>query len=664
MWSVLLSTEGDYHFKVMFLEKEFDSVKELLSNAPEFIDHYPDFTKWLSNALAEASDGKRLVYGLSRPRVGLAGATELELVGISIVKIRNETAELKTLFIQNDFRNNGQKYGRTLYKKVEEHLAKKGITKIMTDVPFENKEVTWFLIQQGFQINGLIDRYKKDDSNYILSKDVVGYYTGDNFDWHNIVSWLLKNIYQVEIDSIQKTSIEDCSMIPISNCNQNLLDKSLPHIKGVSLVCDSNITCENVDEINKVLESQVENVLMIFLKDYDENVASPFNEEKHIVLNENRVYQACGCPLPPFKIEDISGMIVEMKRAYLEKIGDEEDEFTYMKGSAVGKFLEEDDMVIFYVEDDDHNPGGLVGFGKVKEVSCGSPNQLWSIYKDRNPLFSEDDFKKFTSYRDEVIAIAVKDYQKISIIKYREFLTIFQQVIFTKKLGNMYINEDFVTLFRDFIVTKNVTPSKQVISIDEIKKSYSAYYNKDHINKDFLLLDIISACQQLQIRLAHKKLDENTRNSIIVMQLANRGYKASDQSLCGTSATGKSAGEVDIKIEDGIGNAVSIGEAFILKSLDKSVIDLHLNKIFGYDRNGLSPNFIIVYVESQKFVNLWEKYLDHLQEIEFEYPICEEIKDVSEKLIEDSDIKVALVKHERNGVIVDIYHIFINIVYN
>ncbi|MCD4821884.1 MAG: hypothetical protein K8R11_07425 [Methanococcoides sp.] len=127
----------------------------------------------------------------------------------------------------------------------------------------------------------------------------------------------------------------------------------------------------------------------------------------------------------------------------------------------------------------------------------------------------------------------------------------------------------------------------------------------------------------------------------------------------GISATGKSAGEVDIKIEDGKGNAISICEAFILKSLNRTVIDLHVTKIFGYDSNGLTPNFILVYAESQDFINLWTKYLEYIPDISFDYQLVEGIKDVSEQHSECTDIKVALAKHERNGSFVDVYHIFV-----
>lgn len=664
MWSVLLSTEGDYQFKVLFLENEFESVKALLKDAPEFINHYPDFNNWLSNALHEASIGKRLVYGLYLPRVTPMGTADLKLIGVSIVKIRNETAELKTLFIGKNFRNDSKRYGTNLYQKVEEQLAKKGVTRVVTDVPYENKLVIWFLIQQGFQINGLIDRYKKGDSNYLLSKDVKGYYTEDNFDWHKIVSWFLENIYQVKIDYIQKTPNKACNLVPILNCNLNIVNDSLPPIKGVSLICDMDVTLENIKEIEDILESQVENVLMIFLKNFDESNRCLLNQDKYLIFNEKQVYQECGCPIPSFNIERISGIIVEMKRDYFEKFTDSEKEYTYIKGSAVGKFVKENDLIIFYVDSDVNNPyGGLVGYGKINEVYCGSPYQLWSKYEDKNPLFSEEDFKKFSNYRNEVIAIAFKDYIEIDIIHYEEFIKLFQNVIFTKELGNMYVNEDFVKSFTSYVETKRGRSSQQLIPTDSIVES-GIHSDEEKSSKleEMLLADLISACQHLQGRAKAVNSDENSRNSIITLTLTayHHGYTSHDQSLYGSSATGKSSGEVDIRFEDNLGNTISICEAFILKSIDTSVIDNHLIKIFRYDSNGLNRNYIVVYAESNNFIALWSRYLEHIKTIDFEYPIVQDVEDISNGISKCTDIKVALVKHGRSDRLIEIYHIFVN----
>jgi predicted transcriptional regulator len=353
-----------------------------------------------------------------------------------------------------------------------------------------------------------------------------------------------------------------------------------------------------------------------------------------------------------------------MKRDYFEKINDNRKEFTYIKGAAVGKFVKKNDLIIFYVDSDDKNPyGELVGYGKINEVYCGSPDQLWSKYEDRNPLFSEKDFKKFSSYRNEVIAISFEDYKEIEIIRYDEFLQLFQEVIFTKELGNMYVSEDFVRLFISHIVANRERLSQPLSVADSIIELDINPNMEKHVElEEQLLIDLVSACQHLQGRAKAINSDENSRNSIITLTLTayQHGYTLHDQSLYGRSATGKSSGEVDIRFEDNAGNTISICEAFILKSLDTNVIDKHLTKIFGYDSNGLNRNYIVIYAESNRFIDLWSRYLRHIQTISFEYPLAEDIEDVSSQVSKCADIKVGLVKHERNGRFVEVYHIFVN----
>jgi GNAT superfamily N-acetyltransferase len=157
--------ESEDQFRTLYLKEEFDEVKDLLIENSGFIGYYPDFNRWLEKALEDASNGDRLVYALYKP-VYNERQLNSKMVSVAIVKIAGESAELKCLFIDEVTKSND--YGRILYQQVEEQLARKGIGKIITDVPYENKELNWFLIQNGFQINGLIERYKKGNFDYIL----------------------------------------------------------------------------------------------------------------------------------------------------------------------------------------------------------------------------------------------------------------------------------------------------------------------------------------------------------------------------------------------------------------------------------------------------------------------------------------------------------------
>ena len=122
-------------------------------------------------------------------------------------------------------------------------------------------------------------------------------------------------------------------------------------------------------------------------------------------------------------------------------------------------------------------------------------------------------------------------------------------------------------------------------------------------------IDIISymclAASQLQGNYLNINNNEDSRNSFIATILSNKGAISKDQSRWGKSEAGKLQGEIDIKIEDNEGLTLSILEGFNLDYCNRSVINRHIGKIFGYDPNGLRDNFIFVYSETKNFISLF-----------------------------------------------------------
>jgi small GTP-binding protein domain len=196
------------------------------------------------------------------------------------------------------------------------------------------------------------------------------------------------------------------------------------------------------------------------------------------------------------------------------------------------------------------------------------------------------------------------------------------------------------------------------VSIQTLLKGFEYKFPESYTEED-ILKNLISVCSRLQgiVKCVHS--DEDSRNTIFTGLLESRGIIAKDQTRWGQSATGISCGELDFKIQDTKGRPIAVCEAFNLKLLDKKRINDHLTKLFGYDPNGLKQNFILVYSEANKFINLWEKYLFHIRGMNFKYPILN-VEDISDKISEFAEIKIALSTHQRNVNITKIYHIFMN----
>jgi small GTP-binding protein len=191
--------------------------------------------------------------------------------------------------------------------------------------------------------------------------------------------------------------------------------------------------------------------------------------------------------------------------------------------------------------------------------------------------------------------------------------------------------------------------SVEEVSLEKLLKGYELPKPKKDILKT-----LITTAHHLQGIAMTMKSDEDSRNGFIALVLSIHGIYVKDR---GSSASGKSSGEVDIKIETPDRETEAIIEAFNLKSLDRTVIKSHLTKIFGYDTSGLAHNFIIVYTEVQDFLGLWKKYLNHIPGIDFQYKLLGKPEELETGFAE---IKLARTKHLRQGKETTLYHLFVN----
>lgn len=121
-------------------------------------------------------------------------------------------------------------------------------------------------------------------------------------------------------------------------------------------------------------------------------------------------------------------------------------------------------------------------------------------------------------------------------------------------------------------------------------------------------------------------------------------------------------GELDIRIVDNNNELMHILEAFILKSLNTTVIKEHLDKIFDYDLNGLPFNVIIIYSKTNDFSSLWTKYLGYLAHFNWRSPLINnKVDEISEEIFCPAEIKACLTNHLREKQKCKIYHFFVNL---
>lgn len=133
-----------------------------------------------------------------------------------------------------------------------------------------------------------------------------------------------------------------------------------------------------------------------------------------------------------------------------------------------------------------------------------------------------------------------------------------------------------------------------------------------------VLADIIAIGNQLCLNslFRHDRSEDNI-NDYVRDMLINRGYEEiRDQTRHGLSASGKSAGEVDLLISKA-GKEAALIEELKLNCVNRRYIDSHIKKAIGnYNVLG-SATFLLAYVDVDDYESFWMDYLEYLESYDF-----------------------------------------------
>ena len=107
---------------------------------------------------------------------------------------------------------------------------------------------------------------------------------------------------------------------------------------------------------------------------------------------------------------------------------------------------------------------------------------------------------------------------------------------------------------------------------------------------------------------------EDRRNRRIRDDLIKIGYRISDQTQRGIRGIGKSGGELDMLVYNDFNEPWSIIEALCI-STSMHPWDQHLTKLLVHYNRGLSPLFLITYVDcdTEMWPNLWRRFSEHMR---------------------------------------------------
>jgi len=170
-----------------------------------------------------------------------------------------------------------------------------------------------------------------------------------------------------------------------------------------------------------------------------------------------------------------------------------------------------------------------------------------------------------------------------------------------------------------------------------------------------LVKDILNACYKMQENKKFWNEDEDTRTKQILDILSSK-YQTTEQSIYGESSTGIKSGNVDGVIIHN--NSEIFVEALNLDSINKSEIEKHIHKLENkYDSKGLYNKFIIIYcnINDYSFESFYNKYIEHISSFNFIY----KKENISELKTEYTNSKLILTNHNREGKIINLYHILL-----
>jgi GNAT superfamily N-acetyltransferase/predicted transcriptional regulator len=375
-------------------EDEILQLGDLL--VPKLKDNYPNFEIWLEKAQKEISEGIRIAIGVWKEK----------LIATSIVKLTaSKTAELKSFFIDPDFRNQG--YGNSLYEETERECRKAGVTRIITDTFTDNTSMVEFLISKGFLFAGKEDLYGNGRYSYILSKFLSPEYLGDPYDWEEMGEWYLRT-------KLNAVKIKDHPLV-----NARRFDRHMRIIVGnyplevLVEIKDQKVDLDMVEILHKNCTESTYHLAVFLAREFTERATKYAKSHGVIIFDSKDIASILGRKPPQFREGPVNGMVVSIKQEYLKRILKKRPPYYYIKGGLIGKYLKKGDIIVFYSVEPEKN---VTTLGIVESIILGAPREIWKSVGQKT-VFSPEEFFRFASIKENILAIELSKVWEIPPIE-------------------------------------------------------------------------------------------------------------------------------------------------------------------------------------------------------------------------------------------------------
>lgn len=394
---------------------EIKQLNDLL--VPKFSSDYPNFELWLKNIQDEIIDGKK------RFSIGI---WKEKLIAASIVKLTaSNVAELKSFFVAPDFLMSG--YSNDLYNETEAQCRKSGVNRIISYLYTDNTPMIEFLISKGFLVSGKEDLYGNYRESYILSKAIIPEYIGDPFDWENLGEWYLSTIMNAE-------NIKNHPLVGDRRFDRHMqinLGNFILH--ALVEIKDENVDFDDVTILHTCCTESIFHLPIFIARSFSERAEKVAREKGVIIFSSKDIAKILGWEPPVFCDGPTKGMVVSIKPDYLNRLLEDTTRLFYVKGGPIGKNLQKGQTLVFYSTDPDKCVNAT---GEIKSISIGSPQEIWNSY-GKKLVFSEEEYFRFASIKQSIVAIELTKIEKIAPLKDKEL----DAIIPKKDRSGSYIDE-------------------------------------------------------------------------------------------------------------------------------------------------------------------------------------------------------------------------------
>jgi GNAT superfamily N-acetyltransferase len=434
-----------YEVRRLFLPSETDQIRRMQLAAREFTDHYPRHAEWLEKAIAEILRGERVGFGLHEYSFAKPKRPKVRLVGSIILRENDYSGviELKNLFIQDSARKRG--YGRAIYGTVEQYCRKYGYASIQTEVPCTELTTVAFLHSMGFKVNDCEPSpYRPGEDIYIMSKQLSPLYNGDVFDLRQQAVWLLKNYYRL-IDRHADDSQQAYELNVSLGVEAAESAADISQLSGIAVIEEGAISKSDQGPVKLLRESR-KHLRFLFATQIASTVQHDLDTHGIKAFDRAAVLAAFGkffaYSPATFEQDAIAGMIVLFKPELFERVKPDQVSHTYFKGGPTGKYLRAGNNLLLLVEPSATDPtDGICGIATIKSVLVDSAEKVWMAFKDKNPLFTQEEFSRFSAKKSVLVAIEFSDVRRFDPLPTDDLLEkVLNRQVETDELGHHYFD--------------------------------------------------------------------------------------------------------------------------------------------------------------------------------------------------------------------------------